>query len=125
MLLPCNLQHGFFPAYPLFRCLVVAGAPFGEDYVLVKLPAVPVPPLFMGKVFFLVAGFVQILVYFDCDLHGQGLSVYVDGDFHLPFLRSDFLQRFLNGVRRGTAVGSMCASQENKSARMVKFHSDA
>jgi hypothetical protein len=79
----------------------------------------------MGKVFFLVAGFVQILVYFDCDLHGQGLSVYVDGDFHLPFLRSDFLQRFLNGVRRGTAVGSMCASQENKSARMVKFHSDA
>ena len=36
-------------------------------------------------------GSVQILVYFDCDLHGQGLSVYVDGDFHLPFLHSDFL----------------------------------
>ena len=120
-----NLQHGFLPAYPLFRRLVVAGAPFGEDYVLVKLPAVPVPPLLMGKVFFLVVGSVQVLVYFNCDLHGQGLSVYVDGDFHLPFLRSDFLQRFLNGVGRRTTAGSVYASQENKSVRMVKFHSDA
>lgn len=96
-----------------------------EDYVLVKLPAVPVPPLLMGKVFFLVVGSVQVLVYFNCDLHGQGLSVYVDGDFHLPFLRSDFLQRFLNGVGRRTTAGSVYASQENKSVRMVKFHSDA
>ena len=25
-----HLQHGFFSAYPLLRCLVVAGAPFGD-----------------------------------------------------------------------------------------------
>ena len=51
-----------------------------------------------------VAGSVQILVYFDCDLRGQSLSVYVDGDFHLPFLRSDFFAKIPE--RSGAESGS-------------------
>ena len=48
------------------------------------------PPLLMGKIFFLAAGAVKILIDLNRDLHGQGLSVIIDSDFHPPFLRSEF-----------------------------------
>ena len=38
----------------------------------------------------LVVGAVKVFVNFNRNFHRQGLSVIIDGDFHLPFLRSDF-----------------------------------
>ena len=52
----------------------------------------------MGKVFRLVIGAVKVFVDFNRDFHGQGLSVIIDDNFHLPFLRSEFFEKNLNGA---------------------------
>ena len=56
------------------------------------------PPLLMGQVLGFVVGPVKKFIYLQRDLHGHSLSVVMDGDFHLPFLRSDFLRENLNGA---------------------------
>jgi len=48
------------------------------------------PPLLMGQVLGFVVGPVKKFIDFQRDLHGHSLSVVIDGDFHLPFLHSDF-----------------------------------
>ena len=104
------IQHGkqlvqrFPPAYPFLRRFLVAAA-LGGDYVLVKLPYVPMSPLLIRKVLLFVVGPVKAYVNHDTDLHGQGLSVYFDGDFHLPFLRFDLGLCESKRGRRGAATG--------------------
>ena len=48
------------------------------------------PPLLMGQVFGFVVGPVKKFIDFQRDFHGHSLSVVIDGNFHLPFLHSDF-----------------------------------
>ena len=63
---------------------------FGGNDVLVKLPAIPMPPLLMEQVLRFAIGPVKKFIDFQRDLHGHSLSVIIDGNFHLPFLHSDF-----------------------------------
>ena len=63
----------------------------GGNDVLVKLPAIPMPPLFMEQILRFMIGLVKKFIDFQRDLHGHSLSVIIDGNFHLPFLHSDFL----------------------------------
>jgi hypothetical protein len=49
------------------------------------------PPLFMEQVLRFVIGPVKKFIDFQRDLHSHSLSVIIDGNFHLPFLHSDFL----------------------------------
>ena len=82
-------QH-FHTAKVFFRCFAVDTHALGGNYVFVKLPAIPMPPLLMGQVLGFVVGPVKKFIDFQRDLHGHSLSVVIDGDFHRPFLRSDF-----------------------------------
>ena len=52
----------------------------------------------MEQVLRFVIGPVKKFIDFQRDLYGHSLSVVMDGDFHLPFLRSDFLRENLNGA---------------------------
>ena len=74
-----------------FRRFSVGSYAFGGNDVLVKLPAIPMPPLLMEQVLRFVIGSVKKFIDFQRDLHGHSLSVIIDGNFHLPFLHSDFL----------------------------------
>jgi len=49
------------------------------------------PSLFMEQVLRFVIDPVKKFIDFQRDLHGHSLSVIIDGNFHLPFLHSDFL----------------------------------
>jgi hypothetical protein len=49
------------------------------------------PPLFMEQVLRFMIGPVKKFIDFQRNLHGHSLSVIIDGNFHLPFLHSDFL----------------------------------
>ena len=60
-----------------------------EDIVDIN-PAIPMPPLFMEQVLRFVIGPVKKFIDFQRDLHSHSLSVIIDGNFHLPFLHSDF-----------------------------------
>ena len=63
------------------------------------------PPLFMRQVLGFVVGAVKVLVYLNRDLDRQGLSIVVNNDLQLSFLRSDFLFGNLNGaVEIGTGA---------------------
>lgn len=85
-----QFMERFFPAKIVLRRFTISAHALGKSYVLVKLPSVPMPPLLMCKVFRLVVGAVKLFVNFNRNFHRQGLSVIIDGDFHLPFLRSEF-----------------------------------
>lgn len=45
-----------------------------------------------------MVGPVKIFIDFQRDFDSHGLSVVIDGNFHLPFLRSDFFRENLNGA---------------------------
>jgi len=81
----------FHAAKVFFRRFTVGSYTLGGNDVLVKLPAIPMPPLFMKQVLRFVIGPVKKFIDFQRDLHGHNLSVIIDGNFHLPFLHSDFL----------------------------------
>ena len=85
-------RQNFIQRFPLadqfLRGSTVGQAALGADYVLITLTPIPVPPLFMGKVLRLVVGLGEIFV--DLYRNGHGLPIVVDGNFHRPFLRSDF-----------------------------------
>ena len=55
------------------------------------------------------ADLVKKFIDFQRDLHGHSLSVVMDGDFHLPFLRSDFLRENLNGAAGNGTGGKVRA----------------
>ena len=56
-------------------------------------PAIPMPPLLMRQVLGFVVGSVKKFIDFQRDFHSHSLSVVIDGDFHRPFLRSDFCRK--------------------------------
>ncbi len=85
-----QLAQRFHAAKVFLRRFAVDTYALGGNYVFVKLPAIPMPPLLMGQVFGFVVGPVKKFIDFQRDLHGHSLSVVIDGDFHRPFLRSDF-----------------------------------
>ena len=55
-----QLMQRFHAAKVFLRRFAVNAHALGKSYVLVKLPPVPMPPLFMGKVFRLVIGAVKV-----------------------------------------------------------------
>ena len=85
-------RQNFIQRFPLadqfLRGSTIGQAALGADYVLVTLAPVPMPPLFMGKVFRLVVGLGELFI--DLQRHGHSLPIVVNGNFHRPFLRSDF-----------------------------------
>ena len=83
-----NFIQRFPLAYQFLRGSTIGQAALGADYVLVTLAPVPMPPLFMGKVFRLVVGLGELFI--DLQRHGHSLPIVVNGNFHRPFLRSDF-----------------------------------
>ena len=85
-----QLMQRFHAAKVFFRRFTVGSYTLGGNDVLVKLPAIPMPPLFMKQVLRFVIGPVKKFIDFQRDLHGHNLSVIIDGNFHLPFLHSDF-----------------------------------
>lgn len=86
-----QLMQRFHAAKVFLRRFTVNAHALGKSYVLVKLPAIPMPPLFMKQVLRFVIGPVKKFIDFQRNLHGHSLSVIIDGNFHLPFLHSDFL----------------------------------
>ena len=88
----CQHHQNFIQRFPLadqfLRGGAVGQAALRSDYVLVKFAPVPMPPLFVGKVLRFVVGLGEIFV--DLYRNGHGLPIVVDGNFHRPFLRSDF-----------------------------------
>lgn len=55
------------------------------------------PPLFMGEVFFLVVGSIEVFVHLYADFDGHDLPTHIDGDLHLSVLRSDFCEKSERG----------------------------
>jgi hypothetical protein len=92
----------FHVAKIFFRRFSVGSYAFGGNDVLVKLPAIPMPPLLMEQVLRFVIGPVKKFIDFQRDLHGHSLSVIIDGNFHLPFLHSDFLVNLNEAAGSGT-----------------------
>ena len=74
-----QLPQRFHAAKVVLRRFAVDTHALGGNYVLVKLPAIPVPPLLMEQVLGLVVGPVKKFIDFQRDLHGHSLSVVMDG----------------------------------------------
>ena len=110
-----KLVQRFLPAKIFLRRFTVNAHALGKRYVLVELPSVPMPPLLMGKVFLLVVGAVKVLVNLNCDFNRQGLSVVIDNDLQLSFLRSDFLLGNLNGAAE-SGTGAALRANLSRSA---------
>ncbi|EQI39598.1 hypothetical protein QOY_3416 [Clostridioides difficile Y231] len=85
-----QLMQRFHAAKVFLRRFAVDPYTLGGNDVLVKLPAIPMPPLFMEQVLRFMIGPVKKFIDFQRNLHGHSLSVIIDGNFHLSFLHSDF-----------------------------------
>ena len=66
-----QLAQRFHAAQVFLRRFAVDTHALGSNYVFVKLPAIPMPPLFMGQVLGLVVGPVKKFIDFQRDLHGH------------------------------------------------------
>ena len=85
-----QLVQRFFSTEIVLREFAEHAHALGKDDALVKLAPIPMTPLFVGEVFFLVVGTVKKLINFNADLYGHELPAVIDGNFHPFFLRSDF-----------------------------------
>ena len=87
-------RQNFIQRFPLadqfFRGGAVGQAALGADYVLVTLAPVPIPLTLPVKFPIVPSRLFQIVRNLGADLNGHEPPVDFDGNFHRPFLRSDF-----------------------------------
>ena len=99
-------RQNFIQRFPLadqfLRGGAVGQAALGTDYVLVTLAPVPIPLTLPVEFPIVPLGLFQIVGNLGADLDRHKPPVDFDGNFHRPFLRSDFWG--LNGEGRGTAA---------------------
>ena len=72
-----QLVQRFFPAEIVLREFAEHAHALGKDDVLVKLAPIPMTPLFVGEVFFLVVGTVKKFINFNADLYGHELPAVI------------------------------------------------
>ncbi len=85
-----NFIHRFPLTDQFLRCGTVGQAALRSDYVFVTLAPVPISLALPVELPIVPPGLFQIVSNLGADLNGHKLPIDFDGNFHCPFLRSDF-----------------------------------